>query len=216
MNKNTKKRKFILFDFDGVIADSFRPAFEVNKMMCPHITEDDYRKRFNGNINDWEEPIHTDDCRKDMNFFEEYIPKMKGVKVVPGILGVIENLSHTYALIIISSTITSPIQEFIERYRATQYFIEIMGNDVHKSKVEKIKMVFSKYNINSKQCIFITDTLGDMKEASQLGVSSIGIIWGFQDKETLMKGNPITITKNPKELLLAITNYFGRFSNKMK
>ena len=47
------KTRYILFDFDGVIADSYAPAFEVQKMICPHLTEEVYRKRFEGNINDW-------------------------------------------------------------------------------------------------------------------------------------------------------------------
>lgn len=46
------KKPFILFDFDGVIADSFKLSFEIAKMICPHITEDIYQKRFEGNIND--------------------------------------------------------------------------------------------------------------------------------------------------------------------
>lgn len=206
---HTDTKKFILFDFDGVIADSFLPAFEVNKMMCPHITEEDYRKRFEGNINDaYKIKVkHTRECRQDIDFFKEYLPKMKDVKMVPGILEVIENLSHIYTLIIVSSTITSPIREFMERYDAVKYFKEIMGNDVHKSKVEKIKMVFEKYNISRNQCLFITDTLGDMKEASRVGVRSIGVSWGFQDRETLEKGSPLFIADSPKQLEEAISRY---------
>jgi len=45
------KDKFILFDFDGVIADSFSAAFAVNKKVFPSITEQEYRDRFLGNIN---------------------------------------------------------------------------------------------------------------------------------------------------------------------
>lgn len=207
---NTENKKFILFDFDGVIADSFLPAFEVNKMICPHSTEEDYRKRFEGNINDEYIVEHTSECRQDIDFFKEYVPKMVNVKMVPGVLEVIENLSRIYTLIIVSSTITSPIKEFMERYGAVKYFKEIMGNDVHKSKVEKIKMVFEKYNTNSEHCLFITDTLGDMKEARSVEVSSIGVSWGFQNRETLARGNPFIIVENPMQLQEEISNYFGK------
>jgi len=174
------KNNFILFDFDGVIVDSFAPAFEVQKMICPHITEDIYRKRFEGNINDWEEPInvHTEECRHDIDFFTEYIPRMeKDARVVPGMQEIINQLEKDYTLIVVSSTITSPIKKFLESRNMASHFAEIMGNDVHTSKVEKIKMVFSKYNIGSDDCVFITDTLGDMKEASKLNVGTIGVTW---------------------------------------
>jgi len=40
--------KTILFDFDGVIVDSFQPAFEVSRILRPWMdfTKDDYRKCF--------------------------------------------------------------------------------------------------------------------------------------------------------------------------
>jgi len=54
--------KYILFDFDGVIVDSWAPAFEVNKLMCPNITEAEYKKAFYGNIKDWDKSgiVHTE------------------------------------------------------------------------------------------------------------------------------------------------------------
>ena len=45
------------------------------------------------------------------------------------------------ALIIISSSITSPIKEYCRKHDIYNLFDEIFGADVHMSKVEKIKMV---------------------------------------------------------------------------
>lgn len=204
-----ENKKFVLFDFDGVIVDSFRPAFEVNKIICPHIMEDDYRKRFEGNVNDWEEPYHTADCRTDIDFFAEYIPRMKEVELFPDMESVIQELSNLYNLIIISTTITAPIRELLERLDLAQYFTEIMGNDVHTKKTEKIGMVFKKYSVNPEQCVFVTDTLGDMKEAAKMKVAAIGVSWGFQPEETLVKGAPYRIVKSPEALRQTISDYFN-------
>jgi phosphoglycolate phosphatase-like HAD superfamily hydrolase len=209
------KKAFILFDFDGVIADSFEPAFEVTRLMCPHVTEDEYRKQFEGNINDWEVPanIHNDDCRTDIDFFQEYIPRMKKqARIVPGIVEVIRWLEKEYTLIVISSTITSPIREFLEEHDLAKHFAEIMGNDVHKSKVEKIKMVFDLYQAEAKRCVFITDTLGDMREASRVDVDAIGVTWGFQSTETLQKGTPFRLVDKPEDLIEAIHDCFARIN----
>lgn len=205
------EKKFILFDFDGVIADSFKPAFEVQKLVCPHVTEDIYRKRFEGNINDWEEPInvHTDECRHDIDFFTEYIPRMKKeAKLVPGIKDIITQLEKSYKMVVISSTITSPIKEFLDEHDLADHFTEIMGNDVHKSKVEKIKMVFEKYALEAKDCVFITDTLGDMREAEKMKVGAIGVTWGFHAPVTLLKGKPFRLVDKPKDILTSVEDYF--------
>ena len=206
------KTNFVLFDFDGVIINSFAQAFEVNKIICPHLTEDGYRRRFEGNINDADNDAseHTEACRHDIDFFAEYIPRLKNeIGVVPGMEEVIKRLSEKYTLVIISSTITSPIQEFVEKHDLAKYFAEIMGNDIHARKVEKIKMVFSKYGIGPKNCVFITDTLGDMLEATETGVGAIGVSWGFQKSKTLLRGSPYKIVQTPEELLASISDYFS-------
>jgi len=207
------KNLFILFDFDGVIADSFRTAFEIQKMICPDLTENMYKKRFEGNINDWEEPVnvHTEECRHDIDFFTEYIPRMKNeVQIVSDIRDVIIDLEKNYTLIVISSTITSPIQEFLEKHDLASHFDQVMGNDVHKSKVEKMKMVFEKYGVGAKDCVFVTDTLGDMREAEKMGVGTIGVTWGFHTPETLLTGKPFRLIEKPNDLLSAVSDYFSK------
>ena len=210
LSHRNMKKPFLLFDFDGVIADSFHLAYEVNAKKCPHLTEEEYRKRFEGNINDAEEPVHTADCRPDLDFFEEYVPRMQQeVKIFAGMSEAITELEKTYTLVAISSTITSPIREFLQSHGLASHFAQIMGNDVHKSKVEKMKMVFAQYDVTADDCVFITDTLGDMREADHMGVGSIGVSWGFQSSETLEKGNSFRIVDTPEELVRAIGEYFS-------
>ena len=62
-----------------------------------------------------------------------------------------------------------------------------MGGDIHRSKVAKIQMILKKHGIKPAEAIFITDTLGDMREAIKCGVLSIGVTWGFHEKERLQK-----------------------------
>lgn len=210
------QQKFILFDFDGVIVDSFASAFEVRNKICPSMKEGQYRSAFDGNINDWSltGPGHDETCRHDVDFFAEYIPKMKSqVKVASGMDVVIRKLAETYALIVISSTLSAPIQELLEKNGLAHYFKEIMGFDVQTSKIKKIEAVFSKYKTTADNCVFITDTLGDIREANHTHVGSIGVTWGFQGKEKLATGNPFRIVDTPTDLLSAVSSYFGNGGN---
>ena len=68
-------------------------------------------------------------------------------------------------------------------------------------------MVFDEYKIGYKDCIFVTDTLGDIKEAIKCNVQSIAVTWGFQPKERLLKGNPYAIVETPEELFAAISDW---------
>lgn len=209
------KKKIILFDFDGVIADSFDLVFEVNKIIDRNIVnENDFRRLFDGNIYDHitKGALVKKEAaeRIGKEFFKIYIPRMKEVKIVPGMEKVITELSKRYILLIISSTIASPINEFLKNHGVQSYFDEIVKGDVyHTDKVERIKMVFEKYQAEPKDCVFVTDTLGDMKEASSVGVSSIGVTWGFQEKENLLKGKPFKIVEKPEDICVAVASYFN-------
>ena len=208
-----KKRKIILFDFDGVIADSFSIAFETNKIIDSKIvTENDYRRLFNANINDWvKKSSYTEEEIKRINddFFAKYIPQMKKVKIFLGMKEVIVKLGKTCTLLIISSTIISPIRDFLERNKILSYFDNIVGsNFIDANKTERMKLVLKKYGVKPKDCVFVTDTLGDIREAASVGVKSIGVAWGFQGKENLIKGDPFRIVDKPGDLLSVITEYF--------
>lgn len=207
-------KKIIFFDFDGVIADSFDIALEINKQIDSKIkTEDDFRNLFNGNINDWKKDSSYKEeeiKRIDDDFFARYIPQMKKVKMFLGMKEVILKLAEEYTLLIVSSTIVSPIRDFLKRNSILSCFDNIVGNNfADVNKTERIKMVFKEYGAEPEDCVFITDTLGDIREAAGLGVQSIGVAWGFQEKENLRKSNPFRVVVKPEDLYNAVSSYFA-------
>lgn len=210
------KKKTILFDFDGVIVDSFRPAFEVSRDIRKSwmdFTEDDYRKCFEGNPYDEFTRI---DRRKKVateEFFKIYIPRFLRLPVIDGITNVLKKLSKKYRLIIVSSTISSPIHEWLTGHNLIHYFTKIMGGDVHESKVEKIKMIFKKYEIVANDCVFITDTLGDLREANEMGINSLVVTYGFHDEDTLKKGKPVGFIEKPQDMVFEIEKYWKEYKN---
>ena len=205
------KRKIIFLDFDGVIADSFDVVFAINN--DPRVkTKDDFANLFAGNINDWKKDTSCgpDEIKRiDDEFFARYIPEMAKVKIFPGMKEAVGELAGSHTLIIVSSVISGIIKDFLERNDMLRYFEKFDGdNIVHVDKTERIKKVLKKYGVGPKDCIFITDTLGDMREAAGCGIASIGVAWGFQKKEDLLKAKPFKMVKKPKELFKAVSDYF--------
>ncbi|MBM3232725.1 HAD family hydrolase [Candidatus Pacearchaeota archaeon] len=83
-------------------------------------------------------------------------------------------------------------------------FSEILGFETHKSKEEKFRILFSKHNLKIDECIFVTDTLGDIFEASKVGLRTIAVDFGFHDKGRLKKGKPLMILSKFEDILPAI------------
>lgn len=164
---------------------------------------------FDGNIYEKEDlQLELEDSDSKVNendpFFKIYIPLLMKKEPIGGMVDVIKELHKDNRMVVISSTISSPIQDYLNKHDLSRYFDKIYGGDVHKSKILKVKMAFAEFNLIAGDCLFITDTLGDMREAAKVGVRSIGVTWGFQRRDTLQKGNPIAIVDSPEELLSVI------------
>lgn len=195
--------KVILFDFDGVIVDTFSFCYRIMNSRDA-ISEDFYRAKFEGNINDALKKPEQNPRAKPFDFYGQYNPELMACQPNEEVVKVIKELARNHTLIIISSTISSSIEQFLEVHGLADAFKEILGNDVEKSKVKKINDVLQRYGIKPTETVFITDTLGDIKEAHVCGVKSIAVTWGYHPSTTLEKGHPYQIIDHPNKIIEAI------------
>ncbi len=207
INQNPRHAGIIFFDFDGVIADSFAAAFAVNRLIRPSITEEAYRRRFDGNINESSTEAPGEAYHPEIDFFAEYGPRLSRCKLFPGMEEVLRKAAGANRLVINSSSRTDIIVDFLKTQKIESYFTEVLGNDAHASKVVKLQKAFADYHVTPGECIFITDTLGDIKEAREAGVSAIAVSWGYQKEEPLQRGNPAQMVDTPKALLAALSAF---------
>jgi len=188
--------KNIIFDFDGVIHDTFEIGYSTNKELDKSITKEEYKDFFNGNLYK-----HIKIKPKNYNlFFDIAEKKYKGLIIENEIKKELLKLKKKYRLFIITSTKESILKNYFHENNLKDLFNEIFGFETHTSKEEKFKILFKKYNISNEDCIFITDTLGDILEANKIGVKSIAVDYGFHDAERLKKGNPIKIISHIREI----------------
>jgi phosphoglycolate phosphatase-like HAD superfamily hydrolase len=206
--------KFVLFDFDGVIADSYAVSHEIARRFCTRLDESTHKRSFENNIFDSYEALkqedHGPECEHGLDWFGAFAPRFKeSVRPFPDILPQVAQLADEYSLAIISSSPGDLIRYFLDAHGAARYFIDVLGNDAHKSKVEKMSMVFQRHGASSERSVFVTDTLGDMREAKAHEVGAIGVAWGFHDRATLERGFPFRIVDSPQELPDAVEDYFA-------
>lgn len=64
-----------------------------------------------------------------------------------------------------------------------------------------VNEVIYKLGVKKSDCIYVGDTLTDMKTGSNAGIYTIGVLWGFRDENELRSGNPQKIVKTPAEIL---------------
>jgi phosphoglycolate phosphatase-like HAD superfamily hydrolase len=204
MNKN---EKIIIFDFDGVIANSFHVAFEVNRLSRPALTEDRYQAMFNTNINDAK---HTDPVVNEIDFFTEFGKRFQNLGINSEVKESVIQLSKQFPLFIVSSTINSIISDYLTRHNIRSCFEDILGYDIEKSKVKKFNMLFKANGYLPENAAFLTDTAGDIAEARESKINFIvGILGGYQNKKTLQAGQPDAIVENMSDFFNLIQNKFA-------
>ena len=190
-------KKAIIFDFDGVIADSLGIAFEVNKLKRATLTLERYQAAFNGNIYD---AAFQEEVTLEIDFPEEFSKRLMQLEIDPLKKYYIRKLSDDFHFFIISSSMSDAISAYLSKHEILNHFTEILGADIHTSKVTKFHMIFDQHNLKPDDVIFITDTSGDIAEAKKVGIkTTVGILGGYQTEENLQKGDPMCIVKDFEE-----------------
>ena len=197
---NKENIKLIIFDFDGVIADTFDFCFALQSQHYYGLNKKLYRKFFDGNIYDAQKTYQLKMKRK-MDWWAEYNSRLEDAPLIKGVDKVIKNLSAGYHLSIVSSTITRAIKPYLSKYKLLSYFDKILGPETHRSKINKIKSMLKTYKLKPSQALFVTDTLGDITEARHCGLDSVAVTWGYQSKNNLKKGSPLAIVDRPDDLV---------------
>lgn len=203
-------KKLIFFDFDGVIVDTLdmcaRIIFEKNPF--PDVVEH-IRRVSEGNVTEQLRTLYAQGrFRWDPEFHTKYSAQLKSLPLVSGIQDVVKNLCTQYDLSIISSSHTDPIRSFLLKHNLHAHFRDIDGVDVHHKKTEKMSSQLQKRGLSTTDTVFVTDTLGDIAEAHEIGVPTIAVTWGYHPFETLQKGNPHAVAHTPSEIITHIRALF--------
>lgn len=206
-----KARNVILFDFDGVLVDTFFVCYGITKELNPDMPAEEYRSFFEGNIYN---SMERAGAQKRMfhampDFFRMYEERSRKLVVPEELKTLVRKLAKTADLVVISSTTSALIQDILIREGLSDCFAEVLGSDVHTNKTIKIGMVLEKYGKKPGETIFVTDTTGDVAEAKECGVASVAVTWGFHDRARLEEAHPLAVVDTPRELADALEKFFA-------
>jgi len=211
--------KLVIFDYDGVIVDSFPSVHEVYKVIarklgkkCPEDF-DDFRKFYG---------YHRLECYKNMGVTEEddyekaeIIYREEIAKQNPepfnGINEIIKELCRKYKVILVSN---SPKEEIVQRLRSFgihDYFSSIFASEDLKpfKKVEVFKEVMVKFSLKPEEIVMIGDRNIDYDKGVKAGLKPENIIlveygWGY-DKNKIPDYNSKPTVNEPKDIIKAIS-----------
>lgn len=208
------KKHLIIFDFDGVLVDSFDTFYLFVRDAMKHIglslTPDQYRDFFIGNVHQSIKNLINDENKyalamefRDSNYDKYYNEKSHKVKLFPGAIKFLKEISKNYVLTIASSGRENNIKKLLEENGVKNLFSLILANSA-TSKEGMIREILDKFNKKAEVSVMITDTVGDIITAKRSGLKTIAVTWGFHSKEGLVAAKPDKIAENFKKLELIL------------
>ena len=70
-----------------------------------------------------------------------------------------------------------------------------------KPSPEGAWMISDKFEVKPEECMYVGDTNTDMQTGKAAGMMTIGVTWGFRDREELEENHADVIIDHPTELL---------------
>jgi len=203
-------KKLIIFDFDGVLADSFDYFYSLIRSGMRHIglsfSKEQYRELFIGNVHQGFKNFINDDKKyqdfsefRKANYDKYYYDEEKGIKLFPETPAFLKKIGKKYLLAIASSGKQVNIKNLLKESGDENLFNLILADSSH-SKKGMIKEILNKLKIDPGQAFFVTDTVGDIKVAKECGLKTIAVTWGFHPLNILKTTKPNRVAKNLEEL----------------
>ncbi len=196
----SKTYSHILFDLDGTLTDSGPGimnsfAYAVEKMGGQVTDKESFRKFVGPPLQDSFGRVlgySPEDTQKAIVFYREYYFGKGGATentVYPGIEELLSELKKAgKTLLVATSKNIRGTTLVLEHFGLNKYFDFVAtANDedrLHKSDVIRYALSLCK-GVDPKDCVMVGDRENDVSAANEVGVDSIGVLYGYGDEEEL-------------------------------
>jgi phosphoglycolate phosphatase len=197
----------VMFDFDGVIVDSFElfsscfmEACHQNKFYELNSPEK-VLALFETNVfeallgfgldgNSVHQILET--------FQSDIVEYQNDMRLFDGISDTLKKISKKNKIVIITSNVSTAVKHVLLN-NGVNCFEDVLGAEKEKSKVKKIRRTMARYA--GLPAYYIGDTKGDMIEGRKAGAITVAALWGWHAVKKLEEGSPDHFVRSPEALL---------------
>lgn len=200
----------ILFDFDGVLADTLADMLRFAQQVCDElhvkhtVSETDLSELEVMSFAMLGRACGTPESRVDefvRRCTEKFAMRKSPPTIFPGLADVVRLLARKHVLGVVTGNTEGNVQAFLQEHGLEDCFHAVYGLDTPGSKVEKILMAKSACVADDGMAYMVGDSLSDIRAAKEADVQSIAVSWGHQSVEKLMAAVPDHVVRSPAELI---------------
>ena len=205
----------IIFDYDGVLADTLDDMLQFGQAACDQlrvkhlVTREDL-----GNLEVMSFASYGRACEVPEHLVDEFVriclslfaEKRSAPAIFAGLSSVIRYLSARHSIAIVSSNSSQNVNAFLARHGLDGLVDAVYGVDVPGSKAQRICMARERLSGGGKQerVFMVGDSLSDVLAAKEASVTSVAVTWGHQALENVLRGDPDHVVSSPQDLIAIV------------
>jgi phosphoglycolate phosphatase len=201
---------FLIFDFDGTIADTLGAIVRITNRIAPEYgyspTTPEKLKYYQSlstqemlkqaEIPLFRLPFLLRRVRKEMS------TELPNVPIVPDLADALRDLvAANHQLMVMSSNSHRNIEGFLAQHGILDLFASIQGGVGLLSKSRALRRTVQKGGIDFSQIIYVGDETRDVDASNQVGILVAAVSWGFSSREALAAQKPSFLIDHPRQLI---------------
>jgi phosphoglycolate phosphatase len=210
-------RPFVIFDFDGTIADSFTESLAAYNRVAPRLRlrpvgEHEVaalRRMSAGQLMQalgvpmWKLPRLMIAVRADLH------DHFHSVRPVGNIAESLRVLSATgYHLAMVTSNSEENVHQFLKRHHIADFQTIVAGSSIF-GKATRLRHLIKSVQADRSTTAYIGDTVPDIRAAREAGTSAIAVAWGFSDRAPLLAEGPDALIESTEHLPVTVQRLIG-------
>jgi len=207
-------KKLLLFDFDGVLANSIDDILINAKIASDSIgIRTEPTKKAVGSQNKMEFDVLGELIGIPRDRLPEFVDVILGLfsgtvnipKIFDGIPEMLFELRDNIICIVTANS-ENYVRNFSDHYDISKYIERIYDRYYSAGKEVKFRAAMEAHEISIDNVYVIGDASSDITAAHNVNIKSIAVSWGFQDHGLLMMSRPDFIADSPDDIIKIVSN----------
>ncbi len=203
----------VVFDFDGVLADTLDEMLHVVKTVCvgmgypcePSPADLNALERMEFSELGRQLGIPEKRIQEFVErSFRLFSARPAPPPIFPGMVEAVLRLAQHNRLGLLTGNTFHVVERFLEENRLSAAFSVVLSAEAPGSRVDKLQRIVAQLDHNGGKAFFIGDSVSDVRAAREAGVTSIAVAWGHQSEAKLAGTGPDYMAKTPQELVALI------------
>jgi phosphoglycolate phosphatase len=202
----------IIFDFDGVLADTLHDLIQFGQEVCDELgIKHAVKKEDLNNLEIMSFASFGRACEVPEHLIDEFVQrclkrfaeKKSPPAIFNGLKAIVRNFAISNTTAIITTNSSQNVNAFLVEHGLDDCIHAVYGVDIPGSKAEKISIARDRFAADAKRAsvFMVGDSLSDIRAAKEASVTSIAVTWGHQSLEHLLRADPDYVVHFPHDLI---------------